>query len=139
VPAWEKRYLTWVEREGRPASPWGSSPRPAQPPKVTWFPNAETVEAAQCLVRHTLNLVQPAEILALPDALPERLRPSLELALKACLRFMLLYPALGQDSLQAIIGLCPTVVYLLNRPGPVPPAVESCKDLTEMPEPRFLL
>jgi hypothetical protein len=129
VRGWEERYLTWVEKQGRPASSWRWSPRPSQPPKVTWFPSPEIGEAAQCLVRRAVDSVQPVPILSLPDALPERLRPGLEPALKACLRFMLLYPALRQDSLEAVIGLCPAVVYLLNRPAPVPPAVEPCKDL----------
>jgi hypothetical protein len=94
------------------------------------------VEAAQCLVRHALTAVQPIPLLSLIDCLPEQLCPSLEPALKACLRFMLLYPALRQDSLEAVIGLCPTVVYLLSRPAAVPPPVEPCKDLIS---PAFLL
>ncbi len=83
-----------------------------------------------------MNAVQPIPLLSLPAALPEHLRSSIQPALKACLRFMLLYPALRQDTLEAVIGLCPTVVYLLSRPAAVPPLVEPCKDLIS---PAFLL
>jgi hypothetical protein len=83
-----------------------------------------------------MNAVQPVPLISLPEALPEHLRSSIQPALTACLRFMLLYPALRQESLQAVIGLCPTVVYLLNRPAAVPPPAERCKDLVS---PAFLL
>jgi hypothetical protein len=122
--------------EGENRSSWFSLREPARPPKVTWFPDGETAEAAKCLVRHVMNAVQPIPLLSLPEALPEHLRSSIQPALKACLRFMLLYPALRQDTLEAVIGLCPTVVYLLSRPAAVPPPVEPCKDLIS---PAFLL
>jgi hypothetical protein len=134
--AWEKPYLTHFELEGDHRSSWSWSREPAKSAKRTWFPDSKTVETAQCLMRHALNAVRPIPLLSLADCLPERLRPSLEPALKACLRFMLLYPALRQDSLEAVIGLCPTVVYILSRPAAVPPPVEPCKDLIS---PAFLL
>src|ERR1035437_5853704 len=136
LKAWEKGYLTYFEMEGENRSSWFSLREPARPPKVTWFPDGETAEAAKCLVRHVMNAVQPIPLLSLPEALPEHLRSSIQPALKACLRFMLLYLALRQDTLEAVIGLCPTVVYLLSRPAAVPPPVEPCKDLIS---PAFLL
>ena len=136
LKAWEKSYLTHFEMEGENRSSWFSFREPAQRPKLTWFPNAETAEAAKCLVRNVMNAVQPVPLVCLPEALPEHLRSLIQPALKACLRFMLLYPALRQESLQAVIGLCPTVVYLMSRPAAVPPPVESCKDLIS---PAFLL
>jgi len=134
--AWEKSYLTRFEMEGENRSPWLSFRSPAQPPKVTWLPDAETADAAKCLVRHVMNAVQPVPLVSLPEALPEHLRSSIQPALKACLRFMLLYPALRQESLQAVIGLCPTVVYLFSRPAAVPPPTKQFKDLIS---PAFLL
>jgi hypothetical protein len=136
LKAWEKSYLTYFELEGENRSSWFSFREPAHQTKVTWFPHAETAEAARCLVRHVMNAVQPVPLVSLPEALPEHLRSSIQPALKACLRFMLLYPALRQDSLEAVIGLCPTVVYILSRPAAVPPPVEPCKDLIS---PAFLL
>lgn len=126
---WERAYLTHLEVEGALRSSWSWSPKPAAPPKRTWFPDTGTVEAAKCLVRHALETVQPVPLLSLPGCLPERLRPSLEPALKACLRFMLLYPALRPESLQAVIGLCPTAVYHLSRPAATPPPAEPCANL----------
>ena len=136
LKAWEKNYLTYFEREGENRPSWFSFREPARPPKVTWFPDGETAQAAKSLVRHVMNAVQPVPLVSLPEALPEHLRSSIQPALTACLRFMLLYPALRQESLQAVIGLCPTVVYLLSRPAAVPPPAEQCKDLVS---PAFLL
>jgi len=136
LKAWEKNYLTCFEQEGEQRSSWFSLRSPAQPPKVTWFPNAQTAEAAKCLVRQAMNSVKPVPLLSLPGTLPERLRPALEPALKACLRFMLLFPALRQESLEAVIGLCPTVVHLLSRPAAVAPPAEPCSGLIS---PAFLM
>jgi hypothetical protein len=136
LKAWEKNYLTYFEREGENRPSWVSFREPARQPKVTWLPDGETAEAAKCLVRHVMNAVQPVPLVSLPEALPEHLRSSIQPALTACLRFMLLYPALRQESLQAVIGLCPTVVHLLSRPAAVPPPAEQCKDLVS---PAFLL
>ena len=136
LKAWEQNYLTYLEREGGNRSSWFSFREPARQPKVTWFPDGETAEAAKCLVRHVMSSVQPVPMLSLPAALPEHLRSSFQPALKACLRFLLVYPALCQESLEAVVGLCPTVVYLLRRPAAVPPPVELCKGLIS---PAFLL
>ncbi len=136
LKTWEKQYLTYFEMEGEGRALWYSVRSPAQAPKVTWFPDGKTAEAAKGLVRHALNAVQPVPLLSLPAALPEDLRASFQPALKACLRFMLLYPALRGDSLDAVIGLCPTVVYLLSRPAAAPPPVEEAKDRIS---PAFLL
>jgi hypothetical protein len=136
VRAWEKSYLTRFELEGDTRSTWGWPREPSQPPKKTWFPDAETVEAAKLLVGHALEAARPVPLISLPERLPDRLRPLLDAAMRACTRFMLLYLALRQDSFQAVIGICPVAVYLLNRPAAVPPAFESAKDLVS---PAFLM
>jgi hypothetical protein len=136
VRAWEKSYLTPFELEGNTRSNWGWPREPSHPPKKTWFPDAETVEAAKLLVGLALEAGRPIPLISLPERLPDRLRPLLDAAMRACARFMLLYPALRQDSFQAVIGICPVAVYLLNRPAAVPPAVESAKDLVS---PAFLM
>jgi len=136
VRAWEKSYLTRFELEGDTRSNWGWPREPSQPPKKTWFPDAETVEAAKLLVGHALETAGPIPLVSLPECLPDRLRPLLDAAMRACTRFMLLYPALRQDTFQAVIGICPVAVYLLNRPPAVPPAVESAKELVS---PAFLM
>jgi hypothetical protein len=88
------------------------------------------------LAVHALAAARPIPLISLPECLPDRLRPLLDAAMRACTRFMLLYPALRQDSFQAVIGICPVAVYLLNRPPAVPPAVGSAKDLVS---PAFLM
>lgn len=136
VRAWEKSYLTQFELEGNTRSNWGWPREPSHPPKKTWFPDAETVEAAKLLVGHALEAARPIPLISLPECLPDRLRPLLDAAMRACARFMLLYPALCQDSFQAVIGICPVAVYLLNRPAAASPAVESLHDLVS---PAFLM
>ena len=133
---WEKPFLTWFEIYGKQHSAWGWRPVTNEPPKVTWFPDPQTIEAAQGLVRAAIESLAPLPLNSLPALLPERLRPFLEPALKACLRFMLLYPALRGDTLDAIISLCPTTVFLRNRPPAVPPGAEPCPNLAG---PAFLL
>jgi hypothetical protein len=136
VRAWEKSYLAHFEVAGANCSMWNWSREPSPPPKQTWFPNAQTAEAAKLLVGHVLEKAQPVPLISLAECLPDRLRPLLDAAMRACTRFMLLYPALRQDSFQAVIGICPVVVYLLNRPAAVPPAVEPLKNLVS---PAFMM
>ncbi len=136
VRVWEKSYLTRFELEGDTRSHWGWSREPAKPPKKTWFPDAETVEAAKLLAGHVLEAARPIPLILLPECLPDRLRPWLDAAMRACARFLLLYPALRQDSFQAVVSICPVAVYLLNRPAAAPPAVESAKELVS---PAFLM
>jgi hypothetical protein len=134
--AWEASYLTRFELEGDTRSAWGWSRETSRAPKKTWFPDAETVQAAKQLVGLSLEAARPIPLISLPERLPERLRPFLDAAMRACTRFMLLYPALRQDSFQAVIGICPVAVYLLNRPAAAPPTVEAVKDLVS---PAFLM
>lgn len=126
VRKWEKSYLAHIEIYGEQPSRWGWSHQPASSPKVTWFADQETIEAAQCLVDAAMNSLAPLPLNSLSTLLPERLRQFLEPALKAALRYMLLYPALRQDTLDAIISLCPTVVQLRNRPPAQPPKPVPC-------------
>ncbi|MBI2949568.1 MAG: helicase-associated domain-containing protein [Verrucomicrobia bacterium] len=126
---WERNFLTPFEMNGNTRPNWGWTPQPVVPPKKTWFPDAETVEAAKCLVGQAVETSRTIPLLSLPALLPERLRPVLETALKACLRYFLLYPALRPETLEAVIGVCPTLVYLASRPAAVPPAWAICDRL----------
>ena len=136
VRVWEQSYLTHAEIHGTQRSRWSWSNEPKLPPKGTWFADAETIEAARCLVRAAMDSPAPRPLSSLPTVLPERLRRFLEPALKACLRYLLLYVALRADTRDAVIGLCPTVVHLRNRPPAQPPKPLPCAGLAS---PAFLL
>ena len=68
--AWEKSFLTHFEIYGKPASAWEWRPVEDPPPKVTWFPDQQTIEAAQCLVRAAIDSLAPLALNSLPDLLP---------------------------------------------------------------------
>jgi len=136
VPVWEKSYLTHVEVYGTQRSRWSWSNEPKPPPKGTWFADPETIEAARYLVRAAMDSLPPLPLNSLPTLLPERLRLFLEPALKACLRYMLLYAALRKETLEAVISVCPTVVHLRSRPPAQAPRPMPCSGLAS---PAFLL
>ena len=132
VSVWEKPLLSYYERGGGSYGySWGI--REQSRPEKTWFTTGETTEAAKCLVRAALESRRAWPLKALAQELPERLRPALDLALKACLRHALLFAALDRQSLDLLVGVCPFILYLANRPAPVPPAVEPCLEVQGLP------
>ena len=132
ISAWEKPLLSHYESGGdRYGYGWGV--RQESRPKKTWFTTGETTEAAKALVRLALESRRAWPLKALAQELPERLRPALDAALQACLRHALLFAALDQQSLDLLVGVCPFILYLANRPAPVPPAVEPCTDVQGLP------
>ncbi|MCP5522486.1 MAG: helicase-associated domain-containing protein [Verrucomicrobiales bacterium] len=118
---WEADRLTSQERQGHDHRiwRWDRAHLPAQP--KTWFPDPETFTAAKALVRAAVDSGSPLPLSALPGLLPADLRPRTAGALKACLRYLLLYAALRKDSLDVVVGLCPVALYQRNRPPAVPP------------------
>lgn len=133
---WEANWLTEYERLGDAHRTWNwTQSRQSVKPK-TWFPDDAITAAAKALVRAALDSSKPLPLVSLPGRLPANLRQFAAPALKACLRFLLLYPALRQDTLEAVISICPTVVYLRNRPPAVAPAPRPASGLLS---PAFLM
>jgi hypothetical protein len=128
IRAWEESLLSYYEVNGQSSYGWGASERAR--PKNTWFPTPETVEAARFLVRTALESKRPWLLKDLAQEVPEPLRPALDSALTACLRHALLFAALSKDSFELVIGVCPFILYMANRPAPVPPATEPCAEAT---------
>jgi hypothetical protein len=134
VSAWERPLLSYYEIAGdRYSSGWGWGVPEKTPPKQTWLTTPETVEAARHLVRRALESRRPWPLKALAQDLPERLRPALDPALKACLRHALLFAALDKLSFELVVGVCPFILYMANRPVSVPPAAEACADAQGVP------
>ncbi len=132
IAAWEKPLLSYYEIGGdRYAYGWSLLER--KRPQKTWFPTPESTEAAQWLVRRALESKRAWPLQDLTRELPERLRPALDPALKACFRYALLFAALDPDSLALLVGVCPFILHLANRPAPVPPVVEPCADAAGVP------
>jgi hypothetical protein len=127
ISAWERPLLSYYELAGNQRTfGWGV---PAEKRlQKTWFPTPETGEAAQFLVSRALDSRRVWLLQELVRELPERLRPALDSALKACLRHALLFAALDPHSLDLLVGVCPFILHLANRPAPVLPVVEACAD-----------
>lgn len=132
IAAWEEPLLSYYETVGdRYGYSWAVAEK--TPPKKAWFTPPETVEAARHLMRRALESKRVWPLKAMAQELPERLRPALDPALKACLRHALLFAALDKQSFELVVGVCPFILYMANRPAPAPPAAEPCADAQGVP------
>lgn len=114
LSAWEGSLLTYHETNGE------------RDFSRSWFRAPEITEAAKAMVKCALNSKRAWRLGDLAREVPERLRPHLDPALKACFRHALLFAALDPHSLDLLVGVCPFILHLANRPAPIPPAVEQC-------------
>lgn len=101
-PDWEKKYQVR-----------GMSP---------YFPSAEAYSAAQALVRNLSRAAVPQPMSQIRAQCPDLPPDLLAGAIRAGIRYLLFFPALRGEDLEATLGLWPGIAAKLTGAAPKPPA-----------------